>query len=122
MEPRAETLDMLDEELFVGLPFAEESELVRQGADQIADWLRKHKNGEESFSIDNLSDDYFALFVGTTKVLAAPWSSVYQTKERMVFQKQTLAVRNWYKRIFIIQMMFITFSWLNHVVNAMTSI
>lgn len=31
------------------------------------------------------------------KVLAPPWGSVYMSEERLVFQKETLEVRNWYR-------------------------
>jgi TorA maturation chaperone TorD len=42
--------------------------------------------------------DYTRLFVGVGKVLAPPWESVFFNEERMVFQEQTLQVRNWYRR------------------------
>src|SRR5690606_33022658 len=39
------------------------------------------------------------LFVGTgPHVLAPPWESVYVSTEPLLFQKETLEVRNWYAR------------------------
>jgi TorA maturation chaperone TorD len=38
------------------------------------------------------------LFVGVGQVLAAPWESVYFNDGRMVFQEQTLQVRDWFRR------------------------
>lgn len=44
-----------------------------------------------------VKDEYTRLFIGPEKLIAAPWESVYTTKERALFQESTLAVRGWYQ-------------------------
>ena len=47
---------------------------------------------------DALRDEYTRLFLGPTDYIAAPWESVYTTKERALFQESTLDVRLWFGR------------------------
>ncbi len=42
--------------------------------------------------------DQLHLFIGTDVVLAPVWESVYFSEEHLVFQEQTLQVRQWYSR------------------------
>lgn len=48
--------------------------------------------------LSRMRDEYTRLFIGPEDLIAAPWESVYTTKERALFQESTLAVRNWYKK------------------------
>ena len=43
-------------------------------------------------------DEYERLFFAPDNMVAAPWESVYTTRERALFQESTLAVRSWYER------------------------
>ena len=45
-----------------------------------------------------LAGEYTRLFLGPEDYVAAPWESVYTTKERALFQESTLAVRCWFGR------------------------
>jgi TorA maturation chaperone TorD len=47
---------------------------------------------------EDVQADYTRLFIGPGQVLTPPWESVYFSEERLTFQKETLDVRNWYKR------------------------
>lgn len=47
--------------------------------------------------LEQVKDEYTRLFIGPDKLIAAPWESVYTTKERALFQESTLAVRSWYQ-------------------------
>ena len=60
-------------------------------------WAQKNRELIDS-EFKELKADYTRLFVGVGKVLAPPWESVYFNEDRMIFQKQTLEVRNWYRR------------------------
>jgi TorA maturation chaperone TorD len=42
--------------------------------------------------------DYTKLFIGLDRLSTAPWESVYFNRERLVFQEQTIQVREWYSR------------------------
>jgi len=46
---------------------------------------------------EELRQEYLRLFVGPGKVLAPPWASVYLSKERIIFDENTLAVRKFYR-------------------------
>jgi TorA maturation chaperone TorD len=49
-------------------------------------------------SFDDLKMDYTKLFIGLDILPTAPWESVYFNRERLVFQEQTIQVREWYAR------------------------
>ena len=46
--------------------------------------------------IEDLLGEYTRLFLGPTDYIAAPWESVYTSKERALFQESTLDVRYWF--------------------------
>lgn len=46
--------------------------------------------------IESARCDYMHLLVGIGDPLAAPWESVYESRERSIFQASTLDVRRWY--------------------------
>jgi putative dimethyl sulfoxide reductase chaperone len=45
----------------------------------------------------DLKRDYARLFVGPDKLLATPWESVYRSAEGIIFEKETLQVRTFYR-------------------------
>lgn len=53
-------------------------------------------NPEEAF--EAIQSDYQRLFVGPEKILAPPWESVWRSEKRLMFQEQTLEVRERYRR------------------------
>ena len=61
-------------------------------------WSESHRSSLSTDDFNELCGDYNRLFVGPHKVLAAPWESVYFSTDRVLFQVQTLEVRNWYTR------------------------
>ena len=48
--------------------------------------------------VEDLLREYTKLFLGPEDYIAAPWESVYTSKERALFQESTLDVRAWFKR------------------------
>ena len=48
--------------------------------------------------IEDLKGEYTRLFLGPEDYIAAPWESVYTSKERALFQESTLDVRVWFGR------------------------
>ncbi|PJE78467.1 Tat proofreading chaperone DmsD [invertebrate metagenome] len=51
-----------------------------------------------SGSMQQLQDDFNALFIGPDSLKAAPWGSVYLSHEQLTFGESTLAVRRFYKK------------------------
>lgn len=64
--------------------------LVRSG--------RAADRGDPAEGLDALRQDHRRLFVGPRPLLAAPWESVHRSREGLVFDVQTLEVRQFYRR------------------------
>jgi TorA maturation chaperone TorD len=89
---------LIHEDVFSEVPFSADRDETKQGQEIIQKWVQNNANGLDEESLKELSSDYTRLLVGVDKVLAPPWESVYFNEDRMVFQEQTLDVRNWYRR------------------------
>lgn len=48
--------------------------------------------------IDQARSEYARLFIGPAKLAAPPWESVYRSKQGLLFQESTLAVREFYRK------------------------
>jgi TorA maturation chaperone TorD len=46
---------------------------------------------------ESLKPEYTQLLIGPNKLSAPPWESVYTTGERVIFQRSTLEIRNFYR-------------------------
>lgn len=49
--------------------------------------------------LPDLENDFNRLFVGPAQPLAPPWESYYLSRDRLLFQEQTLEVREIYQRL-----------------------
>ncbi|MBP2019435.1 TorA maturation chaperone TorD [Symbiobacterium terraclitae] len=76
-------------------PYREESAEIEQGAVLVTGYLADSRNTSDA-AYDELHWDYTRMFVGPYKLPAPPWESAYRTKERLLFQAETLAVRQAY--------------------------
>jgi len=47
-------------------------------------------------TLQSVRNDYAALFVGPAKLKAPPWESVYLSRDHILFERQTVAVRAFY--------------------------
>lgn len=89
---------LLSEGVFEAAPFSTDSEEFAAGFELLQRWSLENAPVLSKEAYEALQVDYTHLFVGVKKVLAPLWESVYFNKERMVFQEQTLQVREWYKK------------------------
>ena len=89
---------LASEEVFETIPFGEMQEDVQKGMKLLSAWNAQHSSGLSQEDFEDVRDDYTRLFVGPGKVLAPLWESMYFTKERTIFQEETLKVREWYRR------------------------
>ena len=94
-DERAWLQTLIDQDIFSEAPFAAEKKETQAGLQLLQNWAAQ---GLSDKVFKGLQDDYTRLFIGLEEVPAAPWESVYFNEERLVFQKQTLEVRNWYRR------------------------
>lgn len=90
--------NLLIENLFDETPYAAEQADVVRGLSLIQTWIDDQWQKDPNQALTVLETDYLRLFIGAGKVLAPPWESVYSDDDRLVFQEQTLQVRNWFRK------------------------
>ena len=97
--PEKEWFDVLvNQGVFDEIPLGEDQKEVQDGMKLLSAWNQTYSDGLTVEGFEAVRDDYTRLFVGPGKVLAPVWESMYFTKERSIFQKETLEVRDWYRR------------------------
>lgn len=86
-----------DERIFDEIPFAVggDADAARK---TLMTWTDQCASPFSDSDFREVSSEYTRLFVGTRRVLAPMWESVYFNKDRMVFQRQTFEVRSAYAR------------------------
>jgi TorA maturation chaperone TorD len=89
---------LIEEQVFNEIPFEAGHEEIERGGELMSSWAEKNAKGLSKQAFKALNADHTRLFVGVGQVLAPPWESVYFSQDRLVFQEQTLEVRNWYRR------------------------
>jgi TorA maturation chaperone TorD len=97
--PDREWLQSLAQQrVFDDVPFAGDHPDVMQGLALLGAWTDASQSGLTDETFDALQTDYMRLFVGPGQVEAPPWESVYFHDEPLLFQEETLRVREWYAR------------------------
>jgi TorA maturation chaperone TorD len=97
--PEKEWLQSLvEQDPFDEAPFAAEQPEVTRGLELLQAWTASHRGRLTGEAIDDIRLDYTRLFIGPGRVLAPPWESVHRSVDRLLFQEQTLQVREWYQR------------------------
>ena len=98
-DPEMEWLQsLIDEDIFSESPMESTHQDYEAGLSLLHDWTQENTKGLSSERLTDLKADYIRLFVGVGKTIAPPWESVYLNENRMIFQQQTLEVREWYRR------------------------
>lgn len=96
IEPSLDYLKLLVQEGFIEtFPFREESRDIAKGIHVLKVYVQSHKVLTEE-ECDTLHWDYTRLFIGPHKLPSPPWESAYLNEERLLFQKETLEVRQAY--------------------------
>jgi TorA maturation chaperone TorD len=75
------------------LPAVEETATYK-GLQLLLDFSRRWR----SAPIDDLTQEYTRLFIGLERTLAPPYESVYLSRDHIMFERQTLEVRDYYKK------------------------
>jgi TorA maturation chaperone TorD len=88
---------VIDQDVFCDAPFASGQVDTKNGLRLLQDWCAQSRNALPE-AVNNIETDYMRLFVGPGKVLAPPWESVYSNNKRLLFQTETLQVRQCYRR------------------------
>jgi TorA maturation chaperone TorD len=90
--------NLLAEDIFEDVPFGAEQDEMKLGLELLQKWNTGRQIEPAHAWFESLNVDHTRLFIGAGKPLAPPWESVHLSKDRMLFQEQTLQVRNWYRR------------------------
>lgn len=97
-EPTVEFMHFLQKDKNLKhFPFANQNEHLQSAITQLKNYLKKSafKAGEDDF--ENLHWDYTRLFIGPEAPPAPPWESVYVSKDKLLFQESTNAVKRFYE-------------------------
>lgn len=89
---------LLAEGVFDELPLDLSHPDVSRGLERLESWSAIHHKSLTHDAFQDLQVDYTRLFIGVDGVLAPPWESVHLSREHLLFQEQTLQVRQWYLR------------------------
>jgi len=98
-DPQREWLQsLIDQDIFSESPLESDHQDIVAGLRLLQTWAQENRESISDQRLTDLKTDYIRLFVGLGKTIAAPWESVYLNENRMIFQEQTLQVREWYRR------------------------
>ncbi|MGG0720005.1 molecular chaperone TorD family protein [Robertmurraya massiliosenegalensis] len=92
-EPNRQLLRSLQGGYIGSFPFKQENALIQDGVTDISIFLAQHDMDDV---FDSLHWDYTKMFIGPYELPAPLWESAYLNEERLLFQKETLMVRQAY--------------------------
>jgi TorA maturation chaperone TorD len=90
--------ELIAQQIFSEIPFGDEQPEIIRGFELLQGWSQANANGLSEADFAELKMDFTRLFIGLDVHHTAPWESVYFNRERLVFQEQTIQVREWYAR------------------------
>lgn len=89
---------LIVEDVFSEVPYGSGQHEIEKGFKTLQSWTNKHKKGLATKEFEAIKSDHLYLFTGVGKALAPVWESIYFSEGRLMFQKETLQVREWYAR------------------------
>jgi putative dimethyl sulfoxide reductase chaperone len=89
---------LIREDVFVEAPFGMEQDETKHGIELLQRWTNENINGLDAAQFKALQDDHLKMFIGLKYVEAPMWESVYFSEKKLMFQEQTLQIREWYAR------------------------
>lgn len=89
---------LIAEDVFGEAPFGADQTEIQHGLELLSRWSTENHGGISEQEFKNMKADQLRLLIGIDRVLAPVWESVYFNESRLVFQKQTLEVREWFAR------------------------
>lgn len=96
--PSYELFDVLyRQRIFAELPLLVADKEFAEGVRILQEWGASDSGELSQEEYHVLKTESTRLFAGTQSMEVIPWESAYFNKERMVFQRETLDVRAWYR-------------------------
>jgi TorA maturation chaperone TorD len=97
-EPEDGVINRLaDTEFFRDFQIPENDEIV-EGTRFLQEFFGGYKKGERHCRLEELKLEYTRFFLGPSSFKSPPWESVYRSGGQMTFGKETLEVRNEYRK------------------------
>lgn len=94
-EPDEEFIQQIVEnQLYFSFPFQSDNPDLQNGLKLLQNFALQWEKPQ----VYALRDEYLRLFHGTDKMLVPPYESVYLSNEHLLFEKETVEVRNFYAR------------------------
>jgi TorA maturation chaperone TorD len=87
---------LIDENVFSETPLELSHPDISRGLGLLNRWCVTRQGAMTDADFQDLQVDYTRLFIGVDGVLAPPWESVHRSREHLLFQEQTIRVRQWY--------------------------
>jgi len=106
-EPSQEYL-VLMKDTIDQFPFSSESEYILKGIEAVKKSLDQldPSVGISKDVSEELLWDYTRMFIGPDQLVAPPWESAYANEDKLLFQKETLAVREAYLKYLFLPVQF----------------
>ena len=87
---------LIGEDVFADVPFGAEQTEGEHGLELLRLLTEENRGSISEKEFAAINKDNLYLFIGVGPALAPVWESVYFSKGRLLFQEQTLQVREWY--------------------------
>jgi len=95
-EPTKEMItEIATKEMFSSFPFKDICSKIHKGSDLVTSFFQEN-SAEDLDVFESLHWDYTRMFIGPFQLPAPPWGSVYLSKDKTLFQEETLQVRRAY--------------------------
>lgn len=89
---------LIREDVFLEAPLGADQAGIQRGLELLQRWANENRGGISDAEMMALKQDHVRLFIGVDEVLSPVWESVYFSEKKLVFQEQTLLVRDWFRR------------------------
>lgn len=89
---------LIREDVFSEVPLGTGQPDVERGRELLDQWARRNPDGLAQTEFEAIQADQLVLFLGVGKPLAPVWESIYFHEDRLIFQEETLQVRQWFAR------------------------
>jgi len=89
---------LIQEGVFAELPLDSDQPALARAQEILDQWAGQFQGGLTSEAFELIERDHLYLFIGVARPKAPVWESTYLSRERLIFQEQTVQVRRWYAR------------------------
>lgn len=99
-EPKKDFVNMLQKGYLDSFPFINESDTIKEGVNIVSSFFQNY-HVDDIF--ETLHWDYTRMFIGPYQLEAPLWASSYLNKDQLLFQTETMMVRQLYAKYFLEQ-------------------